>query len=129
MPKSSFQTVDEYLANLPASTQAVLRKVRAAIRKALPEAEEGISYQIPAYRLGGKVVLFFAGWKAHYSLYPASAALVEAFTEELAGLEISKGTIRFPLDQPVPVKLMGKLAKFRAEETALPAAKRDRART
>lgn len=118
MAKTNFKTVDEYLATLPETTQAVLGRVRAAIRKAIPEAEEGISYQIPAYRLDGKAELYFAGWKEHFSLYPASGPLVEAFADELAPYEISKGTIRFPLAKPVPVKLIERLAKFRAREAA-----------
>lgn len=116
MAKTNFQSVDEYLATLPAEVQAVLRRVRAAIRKALPDAEEVISYQIPAYKLHGGTVLYFAGWKEHFSLYPASAALVAAFADELAPFVVSKGTIRFPLSQPVPVKLVERMAKFRGEE-------------
>ena len=131
MPKTDFKTVDEYLATLPAATQAVLRRVRGAIRKALPDAEEHISYQIPAYKLDGKTALYFAGWKEHFSLYPASAALVAAFGDELVPFAVSKGTIRFPLSQPVPVKLVERIAKFRGEEArARPkAAKRPAART
>jgi uncharacterized protein YdhG (YjbR/CyaY superfamily) len=91
--------------------------VRSTIRKALPRAEEVISYQIPAYKLGG-VVLYFAGWKQHYSLYPATERLVAAFKDELAPYELSKGTIRFPLSRPVPVGLIGRIAKFRAKEVA-----------
>jgi uncharacterized protein YdhG (YjbR/CyaY superfamily) len=136
MAKTNFQSVDEYLATLPAEVQAVLRRVRAAIRKALPDAEEVISYQIPAYKLDGKTALYFAGWKEHFSLYPASAALVAAFGDELAPFAVSKGTIRFPLSQPVPVKLIERIAKFRGEEardrpkaTKQPATKRPTART
>lgn len=116
MAKTDFKSVDEYLATLPEATRAVLEHVRGAIRKALPDAEEGISYQIPAYRLHGKAEVYFAGWKQHFSLYPASGPLIEAFADELAPYEISKGTIRFPLTEPVPVKLIEKLAKFRALE-------------
>jgi uncharacterized protein YdhG (YjbR/CyaY superfamily) len=131
MPKTDFKTVDEYLATLPAATQAVLRRVRGAIRKALPDAEEHISYQIPAYKLDGKTALYFAGWKEHFSLYPASAALVAAFGDELVPFAVSKGTIRFPLSQPVPLKLVERIAKFRGEEArARPkTAKRPAART
>jgi len=77
-----------------------------------------ISYQIPAYRLQGGAVLYFAGWKRHYSLYPASDRMVRAFKSELAPYKISKGTIRFPLSEPVPVKLIADIAKFRAKEAA-----------
>ena len=94
----------------------VLERVRGAIRKAVPAAEEGLSYQMPVYTLNGVPVLYFAGWKAHYSLYPASDALVAAFKSELAPFERSKGTIRFPLAEPVPVTLIERIARFRAEQ-------------
>jgi uncharacterized protein YdhG (YjbR/CyaY superfamily) len=92
--------------------------VRHAIRKALPQAEEVISYQIPAYKIRGSAVIYFAGWKQHYSLYPAGDRLVAEFKDELAGYKINKGTIRFPLSEPVPVKLIERIAKFRAREIA-----------
>ena len=110
--------VDEYIASQPKATQRLLQRVRSAIRKAVPEAEEVISYKIPAYKLHGAPVLYFAGWKQHYSLYPATARVVAAFKDELEPYEVSKGTIRFPLSQPVPVQLIGRIAKFRAKEVA-----------
>ena len=116
MAKTSIATVDAYLAAQPPATRVVLERVRAAIRKAVPAAEECISYQIPAYKLPGGTVIHFAGWKAHFSLYPASALIVEAFADELAGRIASKGTIRFPLDERVPVGLIGRIAKLRAQE-------------
>ena len=118
MTKSHFKSVDEYIASQPDGVQSVLKRVRSAIRKALPGAEEVISYQIPAYKVNGRPVLYFAGWKQHYSLYPAKTDLVAAFQDELAPYEISKGTIRFPLSEPVPVKLIERIAKFRAKEVA-----------
>ncbi|MDP9220703.1 MAG: DUF1801 domain-containing protein [Actinomycetota bacterium] len=118
MAKTDFKSVDEYIATLPEDVQAILQRVRSTIRKALPGAEEVISYQIPAYRLHGGTVLYFAGWKRHYSLYPATDHVVEAFKDELAPYEVDKGTIRFPLSQPVPVKLIERIAKFRAREAA-----------
>ena len=121
-------TVDRYLAAQPPATRAVLERVRAAIRKAVPKATECISYQIPAYKLPGGTVIFFAGWKAHFSLYPATAAVVETFGAELAGRDMSKGTIRFPLDEKVPVGLIGRIAKLRAKEVQVRAAAKTRAR-
>ncbi len=85
----------------------------------MPEADESISYQMPAYKLASGPVLFFAGWKQHYSLYPVSKRLIAAFGEELTPYKIDKGTIRFPLAQPVPVKLIGRIAMFRAQEAAM----------
>src|SRR4029079_17933704 len=93
-----------------------LEAVRRAILKALPHAQEGLAYQMPAYTLNGVGVLYFAGWKSHYSLYPASDALVEAFAKELAPYERSKGTLKFPLSEPVPVRLIERIAKFRAPQ-------------
>ena len=111
-------SVDDYIDSQPDEARPVLERVRRAIRTAVPEAEESISYGMPAYKLQGRAVLYFAGWKRHYSLYPAGERLVEAFREELAPYEVHKGTIRFPLFEPIPVKLIGRLAKFRAKETA-----------
>ena len=79
MAKTNLRSVDDYIASQPEATQAVLKRVRGIIRKALPAAEEVISYQIPTYKLRGQAVVYFAGWKQHYSLYPTSAALVKAF--------------------------------------------------
>jgi uncharacterized protein YdhG (YjbR/CyaY superfamily) len=118
MAKTDFKSVDEYIAAQPEAVQAILGVVRGAIRKAMPGADEVISYKIPTYKLDGRAVLYFAGWKQHYSLYPASVPLVAAFKDELAPYKVEKGTIRFPLSQPVPVKLIGRIAKFRAQEAA-----------
>jgi uncharacterized protein YdhG (YjbR/CyaY superfamily) len=118
MAKTDFKSVDEYIATHPEDVQAILQRVRSAIRTAVPGAEEVISYQIPAYKLHGGTVIYFAGWKRHYSLYPATGHLVEAFKDDLAPYEVDKGTIRFPLSQPVPVKLIERIAKVRAKEAA-----------
>jgi uncharacterized protein YdhG (YjbR/CyaY superfamily) len=118
MAKAGFKSVDEYMAAQPEAVRGLLDRVRTTLRKALPKAEECISYQIPAYKLPGGVVIYFAGWKQHYSLYPATAGVVAAFREELSPYELSKGTIRFPLSRPVPVRLVGRIAKFRAKEVA-----------
>jgi uncharacterized protein YdhG (YjbR/CyaY superfamily) len=118
MAKTDFKSVDEYIATFPEGVQAILQRVRRTIRKALPGAEEAISYQIPTYRMHGAYVVYFAGWKQHYSLYPATGRLVAAFRDDLAPYEVNKGTIRFPLSQPIPVKLIERLAKFLAKEAA-----------
>lgn len=115
--KKPSPTVAAYVSAQPGHVRPALRQVRAAIRKALPRAEEEISYQIPAYRLGGRPVLYFAGYKAHYSIYPAPDALIAALPG-LAPYKVSKGTLRFPLSEPVPVKLITRLAKLRASALA-----------
>ncbi|MGH9735173.1 MAG: iron chaperone [Candidatus Acidiferrales bacterium] len=130
-----FRSIDDYIAAQPDAARTALNQVRNAIRKVLPRAEEGISYKIPVYRLNGKRIIFFAGWKQHYSLYLAGDRLVAAFKQELEPYEISRGTIRFPLSEPVPIKLIQAIAKFRAtessqrSETKPPASRRTRRTT
>ena len=123
MRNISFKTVNEYIAAQPPAAQVILECVRKTIRKALPNAEEGISYNIPVYKQHTGVLLFFAGWKRHFSLYPAGEDLVAAFKEQLASYKISKGTIRFPLSEPVPVKLIEGISKFRTKEAVQGASK------
>jgi uncharacterized protein YdhG (YjbR/CyaY superfamily) len=118
MAKTGFRSVDEYIASQPEAARGVLARVRKTIRKAVPGAEEVISYQIPAYKVNGRAVIYFAGWKQHYSVYPATGPLVTAFKNDIARYEVGKGTIRFPLSEPVPVKLIAAVAKFRAKEVA-----------
>lgn len=118
MAPVKFATVDDYINHLPAGTQRVLQRVRRIVRKALPGAQEVISYQILAYRRDGRIALYVAGWRDHYSLYPSSTALEAKFKKELAPYETSgRGTIRFPLAAPVPAELIAAIARFRAEES------------
>ena len=126
MKRVSPANVTEYLSGFPPGARAALRQVRAAIRRALPEAEEVISYRIPAYKVDGRVAIYFAGWTKHYSLYPADARLVAKFKHQLAPYEVNgKGTIRFPLAEPVPAGLIAAIARDRATR----ARERARART
>lgn len=116
MTKAAVTSVDRYMAAQPKSTRDVLERVRRTIRQALPGCEEVISYKIPAYKLAGRTVIYFAGWKRHYSLYPISAQTIEAIDSGAATYVIEKSTIRFPLSAPVPVKLIGEIATRRAKE-------------
>ena len=118
MARTHFKSVDDYIAAQPEAVQHVLHRVRGAVRKALPTAEEMISYQIPAYKLSGAAVVYFAGWKQHYALYPISREIVRTFKDNLAAYKISKGTVRFPFSEPVPVTLIARIAKLRAKEVA-----------
>lgn len=102
--KTDFKSVDQYIASQPEAVRGALKRVRSAIRKAVPEAEEVISYQIPAFKLHRRPVLYFAGWRQHYSLYPATDHVAAAFRNDLARYRVRKGAIRFPLSEPVPVK-------------------------
>jgi uncharacterized protein YdhG (YjbR/CyaY superfamily) len=124
MAKTNYKSVNEYIAAQPEAVQGILQEVRAVLRKALPKAEEVISYQIPAYKIDGAGVVYFSGWKAHYSVYPATKAVVTALKKELAPYDVEKGTMRFPFDGPVPKKLIAAIARKRAEEAAADLAKR-----
>jgi uncharacterized protein YdhG (YjbR/CyaY superfamily) len=116
--KKRFTSVAAYIAAQPKRTRAILGRVRKAIRKAVPAAEEVLSYQVPGYTLNGTYLMYFAGWTKHYSLYPATDALVAAFAKELSPYEHSKGTLRLPLDEPVPERLIERIARFHADRIA-----------
>jgi uncharacterized protein YdhG (YjbR/CyaY superfamily) len=108
------QSVDDYIAAQPEAVRPKLEQVRAAIRKAVPEAVEGIGYRMPGYKLRGKPMLYFAGFKEHYSVFAASGTFFAELEDELKGYELRKGTVHFPLTKPVPVKLITRIAKLRA---------------
>jgi len=114
------KTIDEYIANFPPETQALLQKVRQTIKKAAPKAEEKISYQIPAFTLHGSYLIYFAGYKNHLSLYPAPRGHKE-FKDVLAAYAGGKGTVQFPLDEPIPFRLITQIVKFRAKEALIKA--------
>jgi uncharacterized protein YdhG (YjbR/CyaY superfamily) len=103
--------VDAYVARQPAGSRPTLQRLRRIIRKVLPRAEETISYQIPTYKVHGRVVVYFAGWKQHWSLYPVTSAVRAALKTDLESYEISTGTIRFPLNEPVPTRLIERIVR------------------
>ena len=113
-------TIDEYIAGFPPDVQAILQKIRLTIREAAPDAEETISYQMPTFTLKGNLV-HFAAFKEHIGFYPTPTG-IEKFQKELSAYKGAKGSVRFPLDQPIPYGLIGKIAKFRAKENAAKAA-------
>src|SRR5271167_3010920 len=107
------KNVDEYLAGVPEPARSTLNKIRSAIRAAVPpEATETISYRIPAFKYNKGVLVWFAAFSDHCSLFP-TASVIEAFKNELAGFSTSKGTIHFPTDKPLPIALIKKLVKAR----------------
>lgn len=108
-------TIDEYIAGFPDDVQKILEKVRATIRKAVPDAEEAIKYEIPAYVLNGNLV-FFAGYKSHIGIYPVPAG-TQKFQKAIARYKAGKGTLRFPLDEPIPYDLIAEVVKYRVKET------------
>lgn len=114
--KTSFNNVEEYLASVADARQrSILERVRTTIKRTVPDAEETISYQMPAYRYHG-ILLYFAAWKNHWGLYPASNSIKETFRDELAHYKQTKGAIQFPWDDPFPDALLIKLIKKRVEE-------------
>ena len=123
MKKSVPQSVEEYIGAQPETVRAKLEQVRAAIRKAVPDAVEVIGYGMPGYKLHGKPMLYFAGFTKHYSLFAASGSFFGQMEDELKGYELRKGTVHFPLDRPVPVKLISRIAKLRAAGIAAAAKK------
>jgi uncharacterized protein YdhG (YjbR/CyaY superfamily) len=114
MDKRQYKNIDEYIAGFPEDIQAILQNLRRVIHKAAPEAQETISYSMPAFKQNG-ILVYFAAFKDHIGFFPTSSG-ISAFTKELASYNTAKGTVRFPLDKPLPVNLIKKIVKFRAQE-------------
>jgi uncharacterized protein YdhG (YjbR/CyaY superfamily) len=114
MNKRVPSTVDDYIAAQPETQRLKLQQVRNAIRKAVPEAIEGVGYGMPGYKFLGKPLLYFAGFKNHYSLFAASGSFFASLEEELKNYERRKGTVQFSLEKPVPVRLISRIAMLRA---------------
>ena len=112
---AKFESVEAYLASFPDEVRPVLEQVRQTIQTAVPGAEETISYDIPTFKLGGRAVVYFAGWKHHVSVYPIPQA-DEALERDLAPFRAAKGTLKFPLDRPVPYELIGRAAAVLAAQ-------------
>jgi uncharacterized protein YdhG (YjbR/CyaY superfamily) len=112
--KAPAKTVDEYLDAFSPTVRRPLQQLRQTIRAAAPEADEVISYQMPAYKYLG-VLVYFAAYKNHIGFYPTAGG-IKAFTKELSAYEGSKGTVRFPIDKPLPLGLINKIVKFRVKE-------------
>jgi len=114
--RDQFATIDEYIASFPPEVQEKLQGIRTVIRKAAPDAEEAIRYGIPTFRQNGSNLVHFAAFKDHLSFFPTSSG-VEKFRNELTSYSVSKGTIQFPLTDPVPYDLVERITRFRAGET------------
>lgn len=112
---AQFATVEEYIGSFPVAVQDILREVRSTIQGAVPEAGERISYGIAAFTLGGRDLVYFAGWKNHISVYPVPTEDA-GLTGELAPYLAAKGTLKFPLGQPVPYPLIGRVAVALAQQ-------------
>lgn len=108
-------TIDEYIAGFPDSVQKILQKIRATIQRAAPDAEETISYKMPTFKLNGHYLIYFAAYKKHVGMYPVPAGDSE-FLEEIAPYQAGKGTLQFPLDEPIPYRLITKVVRLRIKE-------------
>jgi uncharacterized protein YdhG (YjbR/CyaY superfamily) len=118
--KPKAETIDEYLAGLSDDHREVLERLRRTIRAAAPKAEECISYQLPAFRLDGKVLVLFGATASHCAFYPGSGTAVQAHKKELEAYKTSKGAIHFQPESPLPASLVRKLVKYRMAENAVP---------
>ena len=112
--KKNFKTIDEYIATFPKNVQVILEEFRRAVREAAPNSKETISYQMPAFKQNG-ILVWFAAFKNHVGFFPKVSA-IETFKGELSGYELSKGTIRFPLNKPIPFDLVKRIVMFRVKE-------------
>lgn len=119
--------IDEYIAGFPLELQQILEEIRMTIRKAAPDAEEAIKYQIPTFTLKGNLV-HFAAFKNHIGFYPTPTG-IEEFKDELSAYKGAKGSVQFPLDKPIPFDLMSRIVKFRVEENLERAATKGKKKT
>jgi uncharacterized protein YdhG (YjbR/CyaY superfamily) len=110
-----FKNIDQYIATFPKEIQELLEILRETIKDAVPGAEEAISYQIPTFTLNGKIVLHFAAFKKHIGFYPTPSG-IETFRTELSSYEVAKGSVKFPIDKPLPLELIIQIANFRVNE-------------
>jgi uncharacterized protein YdhG (YjbR/CyaY superfamily) len=115
MGKNRFETVDEYINTFPKDVQIILERVKRSIRETAPEAIEAISYGIPTFKMNGRSLVHFAAWKSHIGFYPNPTA-AKAFNKELSAYKQGKGSVQFPLDNPIPYALIKKIVAFRVTE-------------
>ena len=114
-PEESPATIDAYIATFPPETQVILEKIRAIIHEEAPGVDEAMAYGIPTFRLKGNLV-HFAGYKKHIGFYPAPAG-IEAFEEQISAYKHAKGSVQFPLDQPIPYDLIREMVRFRVRQS------------
>ena len=120
--KNIFKTIDDYIKSFPKDIQKILEMVRQTIKKAAPEAEEAISYQMPTFKLNGNLV-HFAAFKNHIGFYPTPSGTKE-FKKEISVFRSGKGSIQFPIDKPMPLSLIKKIVKYRVKESVTAAKKK-----
>ena len=112
---SGFISIDEYITTFPEETQKILQELRETIQACAPDTEEKISYQMPTFALKGSNLVHFAAFKTHIGFYPTPSG-IEAFKQELSLYEGAKGSVQFPIDEPLPLELIGRIVKFRVAE-------------
>ena len=115
VPAEKFETIDEYIESFPENVQSVLEKLRATVQQAAPKAVESISYDMPTFKLNGERLVYFSAWKNHIGLYSIPEGN-EAFRKELSPYAGEKGSLRFPLDKPIPYDLVKKIVMLRMKE-------------
>lgn len=113
--KVEIKTIDEYIEQFPKEVQEILKAFRSVIKDTAPDAVEKISYKMPAFTLEGKILVYFAAFKNHIGFYPTASG-IEAFEDELSKYKWSKGSVQFPIKEPIPFELVRKIVKFRVEE-------------
>lgn len=121
-PTGTPQNFEQYIAGFPEEIREILERIRTTIKKAVPKAEEGISYKMPTFYFKGQYLIYFAAYKKHIGLYPVPGG-DEKFSQEISAYRSGKGTLQFPLDKPIPYKLISKIVRARAKENAAKAAK------
>lgn len=125
---SKFFTIDEYISSFPAETREILEQLRMKIKSIVPDAEETISYAIPTFKLNGEYLIYFAAFKSHIGFY-ATPTGHEQFKDELSKYKQGKGSVQFPLDKPMPLKLIERIVKFRVKECLLKVGKDGKKKT
>jgi uncharacterized protein YdhG (YjbR/CyaY superfamily) len=121
--RGMMKTVDGYIGAYPKDVRQILDRIRRTVKKAAPYAEESVSYGMPGYRLKGRPLVYFGAWKDHIGFYPTPSG-AEAFKKELSKYKTAKGSVRFPLDEPMPYGLVERMVRYRAKENAEYARKR-----
>ena len=113
---TSSQSIDEYIAGFPAETQKILEDLRALVQETVPDSTEKVSYGMPTFNLNGGYLVYFAAWKKHIAFYPVTPGVEKSLGKEIAPYRSGKGTLKFPLSNPMPISLITKIVQFRATE-------------
>ena len=116
MSTTKFKNIDQYISTFPPKVKALLETMRKAIKQVAPDADEIISYNMPAFKFYGRILVYFAAHSKHIGFYPGNRVVNEVFKDDLTSYETSKGTVKFPFEKPIPVSLVKKIVKYRVTE-------------